>query len=122
MSNPDTQNSTADPKTSGVAIASKPRIAIQAATGAIMSEAPSQKWASAVNRLVNEYAQMKRRSGTARIVGHIFGGSINKKSVVEATKARPLAMVNAQTERSRNWPDGKCRFAVRGFRASIRRS
>ena len=38
----------------GVAEVVRPRIAIHADTGASMSDAPSQKWARAVNRFVSE--------------------------------------------------------------------
>ena len=63
---------------------------LEAATGASISEAPSQKCASAVNRLVNEYAQMKIRTGSARTAGQKFGGSARRKTAVEATNAAAL--------------------------------
>ena len=56
MSNPATQVSTAPPSTSagsrsaGFASTASPRMAIHAATGDSASAAPSQKWASDVNR------------------------------------------------------------------------
>ena len=58
MSNPATHSSTAPPSTTagsrsaGFCQTCSPRIAIQADTGASISAAPSQKWASGVNRLV----------------------------------------------------------------------
>ena len=51
MSNPETQQSTARASSKG-GQAIPPRKAIQAATGARLSDAPSQKWARLVNRLV----------------------------------------------------------------------
>ena len=51
MSKPETQKSTARPSRTG-GQARSPRKAIQAATGARLSDAPSQKWARLVNRLV----------------------------------------------------------------------
>ena len=51
MSKPDTQQRTASArKTGGQAMS--PRRAIHAATGARLSDAPSQKWARLVKRLV----------------------------------------------------------------------
>src|SRR4029077_16064767 len=97
MSNPDTQNSTAPPRTSGVAMSAKPRIAIHAATGAIINDAPSQKCANTVSRFVNEYAQMKMRTGTARIGGQGFDGSAKRKTAVDATNAVALIRVSVQT-------------------------
>src|SRR4051794_36695997 len=85
MSNPATQNSTASPSTAGVARASMPRMAIHAATGASISDAPSQKWARAVNRFVSEYAATNASTGPARTSGHQFGGSRGRNSSVDAT-------------------------------------
>ncbi|MND04579.1 hypothetical protein D3C83_249240 [compost metagenome] len=51
ISNPATHSSTAPPSTTG-GQATSPRSAIQAAMGASINAAPSQKCAKAVNRLV----------------------------------------------------------------------
>ena len=53
MSNPATQSKTASARKTG-GQARSPRKAIQAATGARLSESPSQKWARLVNRLAYE--------------------------------------------------------------------
>src|SRR5436309_2382939 len=122
MSNPDTQKRTANPSKSGVPRRpSRPRIAIQAETGASSSEAPSQKCARSVKRFVREYAQINTSTGTERKSGHQLSDEAMKRSV-DATKAAAQNTVKIVTAEGVRSPAGKCRVAVRGFLASMSRS
>src|SRR5579864_480990 len=122
MSKPVTQNRTATAKTNGIFKSLRPRIAIHAAIGAIISDTPNHTWASAVNFLASEYAQMKTSTGSAKMIGQGFGGFANRNSAVAAMKPRLAINVNDQTANVESFPEGKWRFDVRGLRASIRRS
>src|SRR5580693_6086662 len=84
MSNPVTQKQTANPRTSGAASSSSPRMAIQAARGAKSNETPNQTCASAVKRFVKEYAQRKSSTGTDSMSGQALGGSVSRNSAVDA--------------------------------------
>src|SRR5262245_15754436 len=97
-------------------------MAIQALRGASSNDVPSQKWASAVNRFVYEYAQMKNSTGPARIKGHGLGGSASKNKPVAATNPAAQRSVKMATAATESLPLGRCRIAVRGFAASRWRS
>src|SRR2546430_331369 len=97
MSNPATQNRTAPPMSSGVAMSNSPRMAIQADTGPSIRDAPSQKWARAVKRLVNEYPQTNASTGPDRYKGQQFGLSRTMNNEVEATKPAEHVNMKAAT-------------------------
>src|SRR5256885_16263701 len=122
MSNPAPQNSPPSPSTAGVNSASMPRMAIHAATGASISDAPSQKCASAVNRFVSEYAATNASTGPARTSGHQFGGSRSRNSSVEATNPTTHTARNATTAGTDSRPAGRGGAAGGGGAAAGRRA
>src|SRR6478609_5788077 len=106
----------------GVAMSTSPRMAIQAEIGASISDTPSQKCASAVNRLVKEYRHRNNNTGTDSISGHQFGTSRQRKIAVEIRKPSEQSTVKKSTVEGFKVPAGKWRLAVRGLRASMSRS
>src|SRR4051794_16626146 len=94
-------------------ISSVPRIAIQAAAGAIPSESPSQRWANMVKRLANEYVKIIARATGAKARHNRPNCWDDQK------KARTETSVNNQANRTLSKPAGRAREAVRLFRASI---
>src|SRR5579883_2567123 len=86
---------------------SDPRIAIQAAAGAMPRQKPSTKCDSDVKRLQNEYKN-KIASASGESAKHR-----PPSSPAAATKIRQAIAVKPQANRTESSPAGKCRIAVR---------